>query len=296
MSAPLPPGIFTCADWKVSSLRYSSLHVFEHQGTQYSQDTGIKYVLSGTEQYHVGRRQHSVSAGRYLLVNRGKRYDTILPYSASPILGLCLSLNDALLSEVQTALLAEQRLLDQQVLPEQHFEFPEIVYHGADALGAELARLAPLVMQEEFSEVPKETVFFRLAEALLNAQTDLRKRCAQLPARNKSTQLELLRRLSVARQFMDDCFAENISVTMLAQLAALSEFHFFRTFRQLYGVTPHQYLLSRRLEKAAALLSETNELVNVIAHSTGFSDLRSFSKAFRKKFQCSPVLYRKAHA
>jgi AraC family transcriptional regulator len=72
----------------------------------------------------------------------------------------------------------------------------------------------------------------------------------------------------------------------------MSRYHFLRTFRRLVGMTPHQYVLSLRMRKAAVLLRTTDVSITAIALEAGFNDLSTFIRRFRKTMDASPGEYR----
>jgi len=78
----------------------------------------------------------------------------------------------------------------------------------------------------------------------------------------------------------------------LAAAAACSEFHFVRSFKKAFGETPHQYLLARRLERAAALLRATDYSVERVCHEVGLASVGSFSASFRRRYGMTPTEYR----
>jgi transcriptional regulator GlxA family with amidase domain len=92
---------------------------------------------------------------------------------------------------------------------------------------------------------------------------------------------ELLRRLLRARDRMDAASHEEWPVSRLARVSGVSEAHFARSFRRAFGVPPHRYLLTRRLERAAALLRDTDLSVTEIAFGTGWNSLGTFGRIFR---------------
>ncbi len=92
--------------------------------------------------------------------------------------------------------------------------------------------------------------------------------------------------------FIDRHYAEPLTVRLLARRARLSPFHFIRTFRAATGLTPHQYVRERRLERARHLLSTTPMPVTEICQAVGFTSLGSFSTLFRRSTGKSPVAYR----
>ena len=103
------------------------------------------------------------------------------------------------------------------------------------------------------------------------------------------------RHLLRARDLADHSYAEPLAVSDLAAAAGLSPAYFSRLFRDAFGVTPHGYLLTRRLERAAALLRGTDHSVARICVEVGFSSLGSFTTSFTRTFGMSPVAYRQAH-
>lgn len=89
---------------------------------------------------------------------------------------------------------------------------------------------------------------------------------------------------------------EETDLDRLARIARLSKFHFLRVFRHAVGATPHQYLTSLRLRRAAARLRETQDSVTAIAFDSGFADLSTFNARFRAAFGQTPSQYRRGAA
>jgi AraC-like DNA-binding protein len=91
----------------------------------------------------------------------------------------------------------------------------------------------------------------------------------------------LLRRLLRAKDRMDAASHEEWPVRRLARVSGVSEAHFARSFKQAFGVPPHRYLLTRRIERATALLRETDLSITDIAFGTGWESLGTFGRTFR---------------
>lgn len=92
---------------------------------------------------------------------------------------------------------------------------------------------------------------------------------------------ELLRRLLRAKDRMDAASHEEWPVERLARVSGVSDAHFARSFRQAFGVPPHRYLLTRRIERATALLRDTDLPITDIVFSTGWESLGTFGRTFR---------------
>jgi AraC-like DNA-binding protein len=100
------------------------------------------------------------------------------------------------------------------------------------------------------------------------------------------------RHLLRAKDLADARYFEPLDVADLASAAGLSPAHFSREFRRTFGESPHAYLLTRRLERAAALLRGTDRTVADICFSVGLHSVGSFTTSFTRTFGVSPTAYR----
>ncbi|MFL5912786.1 MAG: helix-turn-helix domain-containing protein [Gaiellaceae bacterium] len=103
----------------------------------------------------------------------------------------------------------------------------------------------------------------------------------------------LARHLLRARDLVDSRYAEPLDLDALARAAHVSPRHFSRSFRQTFGETPHQYLLTRRIERARHLLRTTDLQVAEVCLSVGFNSVGSFTTTFRRHVGVSPTEYRR---
>ena len=106
---------------------------------------------------------------------------------------------------------------------------------------------------------------------------------------------DLNRRLLRARDAMDRAYAEPLNVRAVAAVAHVSEAHFIRTFRGVFGETPHRYLQRRRVERSMFLLRETDRSVTDVCLDVGFTSLGTFSRTFREIVGEAPSAYRRGH-
>jgi transcriptional regulator GlxA family with amidase domain len=103
---------------------------------------------------------------------------------------------------------------------------------------------------------------------------------------------ELLRRLLRAKDRMDAASHEAWPVRRLARVSGVSQAHFARSFKQAFGVPPHRYLLTRRIERAMALLRDTDLSITDIAFHTGWASLGTFGRIWRDVTGASPSAIR----
>jgi AraC-like DNA-binding protein len=106
---------------------------------------------------------------------------------------------------------------------------------------------------------------------------------------------DLNRRMLRARDAMDRAFAEHLDIPAIAAVAHVSEAHFIRTFRAVFGETPHRYLQRRRVERSMFLLRETDRSVTDICFDVGFGSLGTFSRTFTSIVGETPSHYRLGH-
>ena len=105
-----------------------------------------------------------------------------------------------------------------------------------------------------------------------------------------SVSRELLR----ARDFADSRYAEPLGVDDMARAANLSRAHFSEQFKRTFGVSPHAYLLTRRLERAASMLRNTDYTVAYICVSVGLTSVGSFTTRFKRAYGMTPTAYRRS--
>jgi AraC-like DNA-binding protein len=108
----------------------------------------------------------------------------------------------------------------------------------------------------------------------------------------KDSDLETLQRLGRARDFIDHCYDHPLSLDQISEQACFSRYHFLRLFRQAFNITPHQYLIERRIQKAKELLGSDDLRVTDVCFEVGFQSLGSFSTLFHRCVGQPPMTYR----
>lgn len=102
------------------------------------------------------------------------------------------------------------------------------------------------------------------------------------------------RECAEVRRYIDSHFKENITLDQLAKMAHVNKYYMVHTFSKAYGISPINYLISRRIAESKYLLADTNHSLSQISHMIGFSSPSYFSQSFRRLEQISPMEYRKA--
>lgn len=137
-------------------------------------------------------------------------------------------------------------------------------------------------LRNEFAEDICPAIFLTMLVKLANTISEQNK--------TKSISITKMERI---HEILEQGISENVSISEYAEQCEISEVHFIRIFKQLYGITPNQFIINKRLEKAMHLLESTNLPIKDIAISTGFANSYYFSRTFRMRTTLTPSEYRK---
>lgn len=286
---PRPQGVKS-----INRIIYSSFNRFETEIK--SNGFSMKIPLEGKEKYIIDNQLYAVNPGEYFLANHGELVGYDLKQD-QPIKGLCLYLDDDFLKRAKTACMvsSEKSLND----PSEVIEFADV---SQGKYIFEEGRLRQLINQltsgaiAEMTAEQTEQFFYDIALELGDQLQKDRKRMTGLNTTKKSTRQEIYLRLQIARQFIHDECHKPLSVKEISEVAMLSEFHFIRCFKSCFGISPYQYLLKVRVEKARELLLSQQNNMTEIATYTGFTDVFMFSKVFKKQTGKSPSMFYKRTA
>ena len=145
-----------------------------------------------------------------------------------------------------------------------------------------------------FASLRADMIIRELFERLLLKNQDAWQRSQNVKAVKAATRLEIFKRISTARDWMEANYTNETTLEDLGAVAAMNSQHFLRMFKQVYNITPHQYLIDLKLKKAKQLLESTGLTINEICQAIGFESVFSFSILFKGRFGLSPSHFRKA--
>ncbi|MGZ8550786.1 MAG: helix-turn-helix domain-containing protein [Chitinophagaceae bacterium] len=277
--------------WEVCNrINFSSLNYF-HQEEYTANTYSIKYVIQGTEHYFVNGKKYSVSAGRFLLINKDQPIGTLVN-SKKKTSGFCIHFTENALKDLLSLLThTETQLLDNEATVPYLPDFEQLLYLDSEnQLGSSLKKMASQFMASTHTfATDSQLVFEQLAKPLLLLQNNVHPLEKNIKAYRSSTRKELFRRLELAREYIID--SDSPDTRTIAQIAMLSPSHFTRAFHSVYGESPHQYILRLKLEKAVTLLRNKKQSLTELAFECGFGDLSTFSKTFKKVYGMSPTTF-----
>lgn len=284
------PGIIKfLPSYRQNQINYS--RVLNYSNNEIAAETyGIKFVETGRETYTIKNKAHVVTQNQFLLINKGQQYFCEVN-EKNTVHGFCLNLEENLLQKIYYQMNhAEETLIDNpDFTAKVPLEFHETIYSRSDIFNQFLSdNISRLKLEKDISRADSYDFYYEAGRHLLLSQLFTQRQIQKIRASKTSTRKEIFNRLNIARTLIDADISQKLSIDSLARQSGLSEFHFYRSFKEAFGITPHQYLINKRMEHSMTLLKEGKSLVTDIAYSVGFSDVCSFSKCFKKHFKISP--------
>jgi AraC-like DNA-binding protein len=263
------------------------------QQTQHTNDFNIRFVFSGDEVYQIGRRQLTLYPDQFLILNKGTQYTSKID-SARPVESFSMGFDQAFLQDFSNSWqLNERKLLDRNSSRVHEYDFSETLYPFKGDIRFNVQHLRDYMDKGVHNEM---LINEYMHHCLLNYYTiydqEIYKKIESLKFLNRSTKVEILRRLNLAREYLLSNFNQNISLEDLADHACLSVNHLLRTFKQAFHQSPHQFLMQTRLTRAKLLLKTTNYPINEIVNLVGFECPSSFIRLFKNRYEITPLKFR----
>jgi AraC family transcriptional regulator len=248
----------------------------------------IKYVVDNCIYYKIDGKEHAVKAGTYMTACK---YDNVYAYNKLPIKSICIDICPDTVLETFTVLTSGHEDFDNFL--SGHFKYPEF-FESLNAvtnttIGAKLQQLLSRIEKEKTPDINKEW-FMDLSERIIYQEYGNYLALNEINSVKATTRKEVLHRLLLAKEFMDSNYLEIAEIREIADHCNMSEYHFFRRFKEVYKKTPYQYITEQKMQKARQLLSEKKHTVSEVALLCSFPDVFTFSKSFKKFFGIPPSL------
>ncbi|HAY33502.1 MAG TPA: AraC family transcriptional regulator [Ignavibacteria bacterium] len=254
----------------------------------------LKCSMKGLEKFYTPERTYGVNPGNFLILNEGQQCESLIENSSE---SFSIYFNPEFAgSALKSLITPSDKMLNFSFKKiSQPVTFFEKLYPHNNYLSPVLMkmRLASKINFDDENWLKER--YFELLENLLKLHRDLYKEIEKLPPVKLSTKTELYRRVSIAKEYIDLEFTDNLTLKKISGEACLSQFHFLRIFKSVYKQTPHQYLTKKRIEKATELLKRTDMPVTGICFEIGFESVSTFSLMFKSKFGLSPETFRESY-
>lgn len=247
----------------------------------------VKCVIKGVEHYQCSNRFYSVDKDTYLIFNDGQYYSSHI-YSTTETESFTINFSSEFQKEVLHGFINN---IDEEN-NNSNVEFIEKIYTHNNVTTAQLKNLHKLSLINNPDMLQLSETYHSLLTHLLFQQSQLKKEIKKIKAVKFSTQIEIYKRLTYAKDFIHSCYMKEIGLNDLATVACMNSAHFLREFKKYFGLTPYQYIMRQRLHAAKNLLQTTSCSINEICFEVGYSDITSFSKLFKKYFSVTPATCR----
>lgn len=251
----------------------------------------VKYVSHGNEKYTVNGHHYQIKTGEYLLANH---FAEGVVEIDKEVKGICIDVAPDMLSEVVASFRKPDTPLSDLNL-DTFFSTPDFFENKYKASQTHVGKFLN-TLDLEVSKAPGNSYrfstefYFTLAEKIVQDHIPVYRQLQSVSSVKSVTRKDLLRRLTKGKEYIDAHFILPLQVDDIARECGLSEYHFYRLFKNVFGVSPHQKIVQNRLSYGRYLMKHQYASVSDAGLACGFSDVYAFSKSFKKHFGFSPSL------
>lgn len=247
----------------------------------------LKFVNRGIETFEINGQRKVVDPNSFLLVNYQQDYSSAIDDTSTETVSIFF--NQDFVIESVNSMLSRHGLLEE--LNPGTFGHPEF-FQSLHAMNQYVHRICSDMtegLRKAFDDINYYRELFQLLlEQVLLLHEKIIEQIRRLPVVKRATRIELFRRISIGRDFIESNFRDDINLEFAAQEAYMSKYHFLRFFKLITGYTPYQYLLNKRMRAAHELLQTSDLSISEIALQTGYNTQNSFTHAFRNFWNFSP--------
>lgn len=252
--------------------------------------------LSGKSTVSTNKRDLSIGTHTYAATNFGEYYDLVIPEGKEQTTTFNIHFGECLYKGVLQSLKGSHtESLDNPTTAKAansvHFKttlrdpaFDQQVENLRNYYGQNPSR--------SFNDQAEEVLLSQLLEFVLTKEHNDLKGKETIRSQKASTRNELLRRLWLSTDFIHENYDYPLSLETLSEVSMLSKFHYLRTFKEAFGITPQQYWRNVRMMRAQDLLLTSDLTIRQVALNVGFVEPNSFIRSFHDSFQVSPQKFR----
>lgn len=237
----------------------------------------LKLVLSGEEHYEIGPRRITLQPGQLLFINEGERYASRIEKHTESL--SIFAPIDEVAPAIESAVNSRVYSLEDHPDTTAQFEIPQISFQLGRKSAAAIRQLVTAI--DDSDSIDTQDAMRRLlAEALGELfNTTPPRTIAEI--KKRSTRDELRRRILRAKEYIDDVHGHYNNLDDLAAVACLSKYHFLRSFRAIFGLSPAAYARRIRLQHAGRTLAQTGDVI-AASRRAGYRDPRAFERAYKR--------------
>ncbi len=253
---------------------------------------GIKYVMSGKETYTLRDEVFNLKAGQYVLCNQHCEGRVAIDNKENAE-GICIDIRNDLLAEVlinfkNPSALENDIDLDTYFLAQNFIE--NKFENNSTKLGSLLNQLHGTLEVNPYDNYQFSSDFYySLCEGIIQDHMTIVKELQAIKSIKLDTKKILWKKAQSGKQYIEQHFLEDIDIPLIAKEVNMSQYNFFRLFKEVYHVSPYQYLKQIRMDFSKTLILQHKMSISEIAIKVGFADVFSFSKAYKKHFGLAPL-------
>ncbi|MBL7961614.1 helix-turn-helix transcriptional regulator [bacterium] len=219
----------------------------------------LKTTIKGNEYYVTDPGKFKVGPENFLILNEDTHYSSFIP-DGSKTESLTFNFGSVFLNSFNMLWEKDEiKLMDDPFICEVHrIKFPEHLHKHQALIYKHLRKISRLLSNFKLNAGRIEEEMSFLYEGLFRFSAWSSSRVDKIHAKRRVTREEIYRRIHVARDYMDACYDEDVSLEKLSEVSCLSQHHFLRQFKSFFKLTPRQYLIKRRMEEARNLLAHSD--------------------------------------
>ncbi len=268
-----------------------------HEGPEITTPLAIKALFNGHEYFEINKKDIGLSKNEFLIINPGQHYKSKIQ-TKDLTHTFSLTISQRTISEVIHGLLSpvEKQLDDLSSSLSFPYLFWNEVHKGDYGFLKSLEDIKKLVLDNDLDIFQLKESIYRVVTRLFLKHEKIRKDIQKVPAIKNGTRREILKRLTLTKEFIEAEFTNGITLDSISKVSAISPYYLIRLFNNVFGITPHQYIMKLKLQKARGLLVSTKLNISEICNLLNIQSQQSFSNLFNREFNCSPLLFRKKNS